>query len=170
MKALLTILFACLILFCAAQKNTTKPASWTEMLDFYRTHELCPDSSDSPFLYSMIYNWMGTRYKYAGKGKKGIDCSGFVREIYQEAFCITLSGGSRDIWPMTVPVEKEELCEGDLVFFRIRRGQISHVGLYLGNNKFAHASVKKGVIISDLREAYYQKYFYKGGRVSAVKP
>ena len=52
-----------------------------------------------------------------------------------------------------------------ILFFKIRKGQISHVGIYLGNNKFAHASVKTGVIISSLDEPYYKKYFYKGGEV-----
>jgi len=56
------------------------------------------------------------------------------------------------------------LGEGDLVFFKIKKKRISHIGIYLGNNKFAHASVKNGVIISDMDEPYYQKRFYSGGR------
>ena len=51
--------------------------------------------------------------------------------------------------------------EGDILFFKIKKGQISHVGVYLGNNTFAHASVHSGVIISDLDEDYYKKYFFK---------
>jgi lipoprotein Spr len=63
------------------------------------------------------------------------------------------------------PIKKSALKEGDLVFFKIKQKRISHVGVYVGNNKFAHASVQNGVIISDLDEPYYKMYFYKGGRV-----
>ena len=77
-------------------------------------------------------------------------------------------GGSKDLWPTVKPIEKNELIEGDILFFKIKKGQISHVGVYLGNNKFAHASVQSGVIISDLNEDYYKKYFFKGGRVQSV--
>jgi murein DD-endopeptidase / murein LD-carboxypeptidase len=55
--------------------------------------------------------------------------------------------------------------EGDLVFFKIKKNIISHVGIYLGNGKFAHASMHSGIIVSDLDEPYYKKYFYKATRV-----
>jgi lipoprotein Spr len=132
---------------------------------FYAAHQLVPDSAATPYLYYQVYDWIGTRYKYAGHSKKGIDCSGFVSEVYRSTYCINLSGGSKDIWPVVKPVAKDSLKEGDIVFFKIKKGQISHVGVYLGNNKFAHASVRQGVIISDLDEEYYKKYFFKGGRL-----
>ena len=65
---------------------------------------------------------------------------------------------------MVSPVRKDELKEGDLVFFKIHSRSISHIGIYLGNDRFAHAS-SKGVAISSLDDAYYSRYFYKGGRV-----
>ena len=132
---------------------------------FYASHQLAPNLASSPYLYYQVYDWVGTRYKYAGKSKTGIDCSGFVNEMYRCAYCINLNGGSKDIWPNVKPIEREDLREGDILFFKIKKGQISHIGVYLGNNKFAHASVHSGVIISDLNEAYYKKYFYKGGRI-----
>ena len=70
---------------------------------------------------------------------------------------------------MVSPVGRDDLKEGDLVFFKIHSRSISHIGIYLGNNRFAHASLK-GVAISSLDDAYYSRYFYKGGRVlSAFK-
>ena len=66
---------------------------------------------------------------------------------------------------MVNPVNKEDLKEGDLVFFKIKSKAISHVGVYLGNNKFAHASSSRGVMISNLNEAYWKRYYYKGGRL-----
>jgi lipoprotein Spr len=64
-------------------------------------------------------------------------------------------------------VRKDELQEGDLVFFKIHSRSISHVGIYLGNNKFAHAS-SRGVAINSLDDGYYSRYFYKGGRLLDV--
>lgn len=139
-----------------------------EVEAFFNTKSLSLDSASTPYLYYKIFEWLGTKYAYAGETKKGIDCSGFVSEMYQHVYCIKLSGGSRDIFPVTSPLEKGELKEGDLVFFKIKKGQISHVGIYLGNNKFAHASVNSGVIVSDLDEEYYKRYFYKGGRIIAA--
>jgi len=133
--------------------------------NFYANHQIHPDSASSPYLYYQVYDWVGTRYKYAGNTKKGIDCSGFVCEMYRNTYCINLRGGSKDLWPAVKPIEKKDLQEGDILFFKIKKGQISHVGVYLGNNKFAHASVQSGVIISDLDEEYYKKYFFKGGRI-----
>ncbi len=164
-------LFLLLIPFlCLAQtkKHTQKPKAKVQkqsMPLYFAAHQLNLDSAGSPYLYYQVYDWVGTRYKYAGKSKKGIDCSGFVGEMYKNTYCINLAGGSRDIWPTVIPIEKKDLKEGDILFFKIKRGQISHVGIYLGNNKFAHASVAYGVIISDLDEEYYKKYFFKGGRI-----
>ncbi len=116
-------------------------------------------------LYVSFYDWLGTPYKYAGTTKKGIDCSGFTKTIMKEAYGQTLMGGSRDIFPKCEPILKENLSEGDLVFFKIAKSSISHVGIYLQNGYFVHATVHGGVMISHLSEAYYAKYWYSGGRL-----
>ena len=115
-----------------------------------------------------MYEWLGTRYRFGGESKKGIDCSGFTGVIYENVYKRSLPRDSRSMYKMTNPISKEEMKEGDLVFFRIRRGQVSHVGVYLGNNKFVHASTSSGVIVSDLREDYYRRYFYKAGRLKSA--
>jgi lipoprotein Spr len=148
------------------KKSKSKPVVNKPCIgDFYASQCLFPDSACSPYLYYQVYDWLGTRYKYSGNSKKGIDCSGFVSEMYRNTYCIQLNGSSGSIYSQVTPVEKTQLKEGDILFFKIRRNQISHVGVYLGNNKFAHASVHSGVIVSDLDEQYYKKYFYKGGRL-----
>jgi lipoprotein Spr len=119
----------------------------------------------NPRLYSSISDWLNVPYKYSGKSKSGIDCSGFVCEMYKDCYNIQLAGSSRDMFKSVDPLRRSDLREGDLVFFKINKSRISHVGIYLGQNKFAHASTKKGVIISDLDDPYYQASFYKGGRV-----
>jgi murein DD-endopeptidase / murein LD-carboxypeptidase len=165
---ILLLLVLPMLLFSQTKKHKPKQKQKVQKLSFehyYIANHLNPDSAISPYLYLQVYNWVGTRYSYSGDTKKGIDCSGFVAEMYKKVYCIDLPGSSRAMWPIVSPVEKQDLKEGDILFFKIRKSQISHVGIYLGNNKFAHASVKTGVIISDMDEAYYKKYFYKGGRV-----
>ncbi len=152
------------------KKTKTKPKPATVfakpcLQTFYASQCLSPDSAQSPYLYYQVYDWVGTRYKYSGNSKKGIDCSGFVSEVYKNTYCIDINGSSGSIFTQVKPVDKTELKEGDILFFKIRKNQISHVGVYLGNNKFAHASVHSGVTVSDLDERYYKKYFYKGGRL-----
>jgi murein DD-endopeptidase / murein LD-carboxypeptidase len=132
---------------------------------FYSIYGLNPDSAHTPQLYNEIFAWMGTRYKYAGNSCSGIDCSGFVGAVYRAVYCVQLSGGSKDLFTQVDTIQRECMQEGDILFFKIRKGQISHVGVYLGKNKFAHASVHGGVMISDLNEDYYRRYFYCAGRI-----
>ena len=168
MKIRITIILLLLPLLIFGQTRRQKrkaKAQKQALVQYYSAFSLMPDSAASPYLYYQVFDWIGTRYKYAGSSKKGIDCSGFVSEMYRNVYCINLSGGSTDIWTKVNPVEKADLKEGDILFFKIRKGQISHVGIFLGNNKFAHASVKTGVMINDLDEDYYKKCFFKGGRI-----
>lgn len=123
------------------------------------------DTSSKLELYYQMYEWLGTRYRFGGESKKGVDCSGFTGIVYEKAYNRVLPRDSRSMYKMTNPISRNEMKEGDLLFFRIRRGQVSHVGIYLGNNKFVHASTTQGVIVSDLREDYYRRYFYKAGRL-----
>lgn len=133
--------------------------------DLFKLHHISIDSVETPYLFYKTCEWMGVHYKYAGETKKGIDCSSFSQVLYREVYCIGLAGGSKDMWKAVTPVKKDSLREGDLLFFKIKKGQISHVGVYLGHNQMAHASVRSGVIISDLDEPYYKKYYFSGGRL-----
>lgn len=116
-------------------------------------------------LYSFIDEWYGVPYKYGGKSKSGIDCSNFTSTLYSNIYGKALSGSSASIYEQCKVISKNNLEEGDLVFFKIEGDKISHIGVYLQNNKFVHATTKKGVMIDDLDEAYYKKYFYKAGRL-----
>ena len=115
-------------------------------------------------LFHFVYDWIGTPYHFGGSSKTGTDCSGFTRQLYSQVFNMDIEHSSRDIFSMVSPVRKEDLQEGDLVFFKIHSRRISHVGIYLGNNRFAHAS-SRGVAISSLDDDYYRRYFYRGGRM-----
>ncbi len=117
-------------------------------------------------LFHFVYDWIGTPYHFGGSSRKGIDCSAFTKELYSEVFNLDIKRSSRDIFSMVNPVGKDDLKEGDLVFFKIHSRRISHVGIYLGGGKLAHAS-SRGVAISSLDDNYYSRYFYKGGRLLA---
>lgn len=117
-------------------------------------------------LYHFIDEWMGVPYKYGGKDKNGIDCSGFTGLLYREVYNKNISGPTSTLIDLTNIINESELKEGDMVFFHIeKKGKVSHVGVYLQNNKFVHATTKKGVMINDLNENYYKQHYFKSGRV-----
>jgi cell wall-associated NlpC family hydrolase len=115
-------------------------------------------------LYEAVENWWATRYCYGGTTKRGIDCSALTGALVSEGFGITLPRTARAQYAECQKISKDNLTEGDLVFFNTRGG-VSHVGLYLGNNCFVHASVHAGVTISSLNDSYYSKKFIGGGRL-----
>jgi cell wall-associated NlpC family hydrolase len=117
-------------------------------------------------LITSIYDWLGTPHRDGGTSKHGTDCSYFVQSVYQEAYGIELNRNSRAMYEEDVrAIRKEDLREGDLVFFDINGDGISHVGIYLRNNMFAHASSSRGVIVESLASPYYQKNYAGSGRV-----
>lgn len=118
------------------------------------------------FLYDNIFRWYQTPYRYASNSDRGIDCSGFVKMLYNNVFSCALRGGSADLITQCREVPPTDLQEGDLLFFTIRGQQISHVGIYLMDGKFAHATTKLGVTISDMTEEYYRRTFFKAGRLN----
>jgi NlpC/P60 family len=116
-------------------------------------------------LYTVIEDWWATRYRYGGTTKKGIDCSAFTGALLTETFGLNMPRTAKDQYGICDKVERENLTEGDLVFFNTRGG-VSHVGVYLTNGYFVHSSVHGGVTISSLDEDYYNRKYISGGRVT----
>lgn len=117
-------------------------------------------------LYRAIDEWYGTPYRWGGSSKSGVDCSAFVQSIYSNIFNILLPRTAREQYSATRQLSRDELKEGDLVFFNTIGG-VSHVGIYLQNNKFVHAATSEGVMISDLDDNYWSKRFINGSRYEA---
>lgn len=120
-------------------------------------------------LFATIDKWLGTRYRYGGATEKGIDCSAYTGTLVHEVFGLVLARTARDQYANCIKLEREQMQQGDLVFFNTRGG-ISHVGLYLGNGYFTHASTSIGVTISNLSETYWSKKFVRGGRITVPAP
>gem|GEM_PF-1422063 len=119
-----------------------------------------------PELIREIVNLLGINYRYGGMdATRGLDCSAFTVTIYSRALGVRLPRSSIEQFRVGNTIKKEELRIGDLVFFktRRRRAAVSHVGIYVGENLFAHASTKYGVIISSLDHPYYNRT-YVGAR------
>lgn len=152
---------------CASKKSISKsehPVNQTQLLveKYSNLLGVKPSDISNIALYSFIDQWYGTPYKYGGESKNGIDCSNFVTLLYKEVFNKTISGPSGTIFNQCKVTSNNSLKEGDLVFFKIHKNKISHVGVYLQNNQFVHATTKKGVRIDNLNTTYYTTYFYKG--------
>jgi peptidoglycan endopeptidase LytE len=119
-------------------------------------------------LVRVAKTFLGAPYKLGGSTLKGIDCSAFVKKIY-EIFNIQLPRTTREQFKVGKKVEKDQLEEGDLVFFR-RSGNRAHVGIYVGDNQFVHASsYSREVKIDHLDAPYYSQRFLRGIRVKELE-
>ena len=123
------------------------------------------DNGDNNHLYEVVNGWLGVPYKYGGTDRNGIDCSAFVGMVFKEVYGVTLHRTANDMLRDVTLVARESLREGDLLFFTNSKGKVSHVGIYLKEGLFAHASTSNGVSVSRMDGGYWQKHFYKGGRV-----
>jgi cell wall-associated NlpC family hydrolase len=123
------------------------------------------ESLPSKTLLENVDQWYGVRYRTGGNTKSGVDCSGFTVAVYATVYGINLPRVSREQYRISRKISTTELQEGDLVFFNTNGSGVSHVGIYLGNNKFIHASVSRGIMVNGLFEPYYLKRYYGAGRI-----
>lgn len=143
------------------KKVMNTPANLTEISKLLNVNE---SQLKNKSLYHFIVDWYGTPYKFGGNNQNGIDCSGFTNILFNEIYNIQLPRISRDIAEKVKRKYTKDLKEGDLVFFSFgNSGVVNHVGVYLHNNNFVHASTSRGVIISNLSEPYYGDFLVKCG-------
>lgn len=124
---------------------------------------------DNIKLYRYVSSWIGVRYRTGGTTKSGVDCSGFAGAVYNDVYGKKIHRTVVDIYSEDCRhIRQGNLQEGDLVFFRTdgkNSKTPNHVGVYLKNGKFVHASSSRGVVVNSLEQEYYRKEFIKGGRV-----
>jgi len=112
-----------------------------------------------------VVNYLGVRYSYGGSTKKGMDCSGFTCQVFKKAAKKLLPRSTFEQFRVGTKIDKDELQFGDLVFFNTTGRSPSHVGIYIEDDIFAHASVVEGVTLSSLESTYYKKRYVGARRV-----
>ena len=151
-------------------ENTGDTSSISEQDVSFRKEELLGkwNSPDEVQLFVKVATgFIGAPYRFGGSSLKGIDCSSFVQKIYK-IFDITLPRNAAQQSKVGISVSREKLTEGDLVFFHTKRS-LGHVGIYIGNNEFVHASSKGKIIrVDSLDTPYYQKRFQRAVRVKGL--
>lgn len=121
---------------------------------------------------SYALSLIGVNYKFGGNTpEQGLDCSGLIRYVFQQATGIALPRTAREQARVGETVAIDKLQPGDLVFFNTRRFQFSHVGLYLGDNRFIHAPSRGGAVeVVSLEQKYWQKAFNGARRIVGGLP
>lgn len=148
--------------------STSRRIEKKQYYEVYDTLGLVKEHKDNPALYKEAASWYHVPHVDGGKSRKGTDCSFLVHSIYKTVYHKTLEMNSSDMLHKNCKrISRRKLKEGDLVFFCTGRSKstITHVGIYLKENKFVHTSTSKGVVVSDLDDDYYLRTWACGGRV-----
>ncbi|ADY51779.1 NLP/P60 protein [Pseudopedobacter saltans DSM 12145] len=116
-------------------------------------------------LYNFINEWEGVKYRNGGLNKTGIDCSGFVYLLYKEVYNKEIPRNTSQQINIIKRKFEGSLKEGDLVFFDYDNKKFSHVGVFLQNGYYVHASTRRGVMVQKLKDPYTYKYFSRGGSI-----
>ncbi|TGU70017.1 peptidoglycan endopeptidase [Geomonas terrae] len=139
-----------------------------QQVDLAKNAELKVDSLKE--LKKSAYGFLGTRYRFGGSSRSGIDCSSFVQHVFKELE-VSLPRTAREQFEVGNAVAPGDLQRGDLIFFATYASYPSHVGIYLGNNKMIHASSRdRKVVISSLNTSYYRSRFLGAKRIAKVNP
>lgn len=164
-----SLLLACLCLFLLAgcgpastsrgrKRNVRYSRSVPRDYDYRRGYR--PNQNR---LIAEIKRWIGTPYCLGGTTRKCVDCSAFVKNVFKKAYGARLPRTAAQQHQQGKRIRRNQLRKGDLVFFRINRSKIDHVGIWVGRGTFAHASLSSGVTYSKLSSPYYSGR-YAGAR------
>lgn len=162
----LSLLFIILISLSSC-RSTTQTYDYRKLAKASIKLGMDIEINDNHKLYLEAAEWIGVPYRYGGNTKRGIDCSGLTSHIYKKVYHKKLERSSEDQHNKDCrKIAKSNLKEGDLLFFSTgkTRKKVSHVGIYLKDNRFIHASTRQGVIISNLNEDYYRQHWLSAGR------
>jgi cell wall-associated NlpC family hydrolase len=156
-----------------ARFSSTKPTPSTAPPPMSESRAAVPRSSaktpadkiDNQKMMDVILGYLGTPYVYGGETKSGIDCSAFTGAVYDQSVNVKLPRTAADQLKMGIPVSFDDLKFGDLMFFNTTGANPSHVGIYIGDDLFAHASEAFGVTISSIESSYYKKRYTESRRI-----
>ena len=154
------LVFAALLSGCSSIRPAPSAPSEPQRSD------LANPSWVKEILYAQYGEWHSVKYKGGGLSKSGIDCSGFVYVTFDARFSIKLPRSTDEQINAGPEVPQNKLVPGDLVFFKTGKSQ-RHVGIYIEDRKFLHASTEKGVMISSLDDQYWLRAYWKSVRVNA---
>lgn len=127
--------------------------------------QLSKEDASLLLLHNEYQKWENTPFRLGGTGKSGIDCSALVQNIYQDSFNIQLPRTTSTQVLKGTQIHKNKLQIADLVFFKTGVST-RHVGIYIGDNQFLHASTSKGVIVSSLDNVYWRSKYWQSRRIS----
>jgi len=116
-------------------------------------------------LYAQLREWRGVRYRDGGLSKRGVDCSGFVHLTFRQRLGLKVPRSTELLQKAGHVISRKQLRAGDLVFFRTGFSK-HHVGIYVENGKFIHASTSRGVMMSDMHNVYWSRHYWKSERLS----
>ncbi|MCK3657051.1 endopeptidase [Pasteurellaceae bacterium Macca] len=169
-KTALVALFATSLLLAGCSSSSAKNVTNKKptVSKIYKTQQ--GNIHDPIFTVSSLTehqrDWKGTRYRLGGTSRHGVDCSGFMQITFRDLFGINLPRTTTEQATKGRKVSKSELQAGDLIFFKTGRGPNGkHVGVYVKNGQFLHASTKGGVIYSDLNSPYWSKTYWQARRL-----
>jgi len=125
------------------------------------------NSAVSQALLDQYNDWAGTPYRLGGNNRSGIDCSAFTQITFKERFGVEIQRTTLAQLNSGASVSKQQLRAGDLVFFQTGYKQ-RHVGIYLQEGKFLHASTSRGVMVSRLDNPYWRKHYWTARRPAGL--
>lgn len=157
----------------AIRFSSARPAPPATAPSSTKSHETKPDRTDAGIpgkindqkMMDVILGYLGTPYQYGGETRSGIDCSAFTSTVYGQAVNMKLPRTTSDQVKLGTPVTREGLKFGDLMFFNTTGTNPSHVGIYIGDDLFAHASEAFGVTISSIESSYYKNRYTEARRI-----
>jgi cell wall-associated NlpC family hydrolase len=165
MKVLAFVSFSLLVLFVPSASANDVSANSDNAAP--ATVETSIRANDELVFHALAF--LGVKYRFGGNDPEtGWDCSGYVSHVFKQAIGVMLPRDSFSMSARGEPVARDALQPGDLVFFNTLKRAFSHVGIYLGENRFIHApSTGKAVQISDMNAGYWSQRFNGGRRIAA---
>ena len=170
LKVLALATFSVILTACSSNSDQNVKGPIKAKAGIFKTNRVISNLDDQIMVIANLsehqQEWQGTRYRIGGNSKSGVDCSGFMQITFRDLLGIDLPRMTVDQAKEGTKISKSELRTGDLVFFNTGRGPNGkHVGVYVKNGQFLHASTKGGVIYSDMDSPYWTKTFWQARRL-----